>query len=74
MLRYNWEVATRVKAGQIYFASTPEVPVPPVLAPTPELVDLMAAMGLLQLLVRAHMKQTHVLPHEHSNTICLDLR
>jgi len=41
---YNWSLAYQSRGGQVFFASTPQVPVPKVLAPGPELLDVMARL------------------------------
>eukprot|EP00798_Chlamydomonas_sp_ICE-L_P027615 gene27615-7252_t len=46
---YNWTLATSVKKGSIYWASTPSHPVPLVLAPTDSLIDRMSVMSKSQL-------------------------
>ena len=49
--RYNWTLAQHSRAGQVFFASTAEVPVPRVLAASEQLQEHLAGMDAVQLLV-----------------------
>ena len=50
--RYNWTLAQQSRAGQVFFASTPKVPVPKVLAASENVVMAMEQMDFKHFLVR----------------------